>query len=150
MDGANKYQIAKIRKGDKAYTYYTTTSTSFTDKNVTTANAYYYQVRAMYATEKNGTAYGAWSSTKSVVTLAQATVSLANKSNGIRAAWGAVKGAQRYAVYYKAAEDSKWTVTSTYKHILPHSERKIRQLSTLFRFAPSQAMSAEHTQRLRV
>ncbi len=119
VDGANKYQIAKIRKGDKAYTYYTTTSTSFTDKNVTTANAYYYQVRAMYATEKNGTAYGAWSSTKSVVTLAQATVSLANKSNGIRAAWGAVKGAQRYAVYYKAAEDSKWTVTSTYNTYYP-------------------------------
>ena len=119
VDGANKYQIAKIRKGDKAYTYYTTTSTSFTDKNVTTANAYYYQVRAMYATEKNGTAYGAWSSTKSVVTLAQATVSLANKSNGIRAAWGAVKGAQRYAVYYKAADDSKWTVTSTYNTYYP-------------------------------
>ena len=119
VDGANKYQIAKIRKGDKAYTYYTTTSTSFTDKNVTTANAYYYQVRAMYATEKNGTAYGAWSSTKSVVTLAQATVSLANKSNGIRAAWGAVKGAQRYAVYYKTADDSKWTVTSTYNTYYP-------------------------------
>ena len=113
VDGANKYQIAKIRKGDKAYTYYTTTSTSFTDKNVTTANAYYYQVRAMYATEKNGTAYGAWSTTKSVVTLAQASVSLANKSNGIRAAWGAVKGAQRYAVYYKAVEDPKWTTAST-------------------------------------
>ena len=119
VKGANKYQIAKIRKGDKAYTYYTTTSTTFTDKNVATANAYYYQVRAMYATEKNGTAYGAWSSTKSVVTLAQATVSLANKSNGIRAAWGAVKGAQRYAVYYKAAEDSKWTVTSTYNTYYP-------------------------------
>ena len=120
VNGANKYQIAKIRKGDKAYTYYTTTSTSFTDKNVvTTANAYYYQVRAMSATEKNGTAPGAWSSTKSVVTLAQATVSLANKSNGIRAAWGAVKGAQRYAVYYKAAEDSKWTVASTYNTYYP-------------------------------
>ena len=112
-DGANKYQIAKLKSGDKAYTYYTTASTSFTDKNVTTANAYYYQVRAMYATEKNGTAYGAWSSVKSAVTLSQATVSLANKSNGIRAAWGAVSGAKRYAVYYKAAEDSKWTTAST-------------------------------------
>ncbi len=111
--GANKYQIAKIKSGDKSYTYYTTTATTFTDRNITTANAYYYQVRAMYATEKNGTAYGAWSSTKSVATLAQASVSLSNKSNGIRAEWGAVSGAERYAVYYKAAEDSNWTTAST-------------------------------------
>ena len=111
--GANKYQIAKIKSGDKSYTYYTTTATTFTDRNITNANAYYYQVRAMYATEKNGTAYGAWSSTKSVATLAQASVSLSNKSNGIRAEWGAVSGAERYAVYYKAAEDSNWTTAST-------------------------------------
>ena len=113
LDGANKFQIAKKKSGDKAYTYYITATNVFQDIDVATANTYYYQVRAMYITEKNGVAYGAWSSTKSAVTLAQATVSLANKSNGIRAAWGAVKGAKRYAVYYKAAEDSKWTTAST-------------------------------------
>ena len=111
--GANKYQIAKKKSGDKAYTYYTTTATSYTDKNIVSANTYYYQVRAMYATEKNGTAYGAWSSTKSVGTLAQTNVSLANKSNGIRAQWNAVNGATSYAVYFKSAEDAAWSTAST-------------------------------------
>ena len=57
--GANKYQIAKKKSGDKAYTYYTTTATSYTDKNIVNANTYYYQARAMYATAQNDTAYGA-------------------------------------------------------------------------------------------
>ena len=111
--GANKYQIAKKRIGDSSYTYYTTTATSYTDKNIVNANTYCYQVRAMYATEKNGTAYGAWSASKSVVTLAQTNVSLANKSNGIRAQWNAVGGAKRYAVYFKSAEDAAWSTAST-------------------------------------
>ena len=111
--GANKYQIAKKRIGDSSYTYYTTTATTYTDKNVVNANTYCYQVRAMYATEKNGTAYGAWSASKSVVTLAQTNVSLANKSNGIRAQWNAVGGAKRYAVYFKSAEDAAWSTAST-------------------------------------
>lgn len=113
VGGANKYQIAKKRSVDSSYTYYTTTSTTFTDKNVSIANTYRYQVRAMYATDQNGTAYGAWSSTKSVVTLATANVSLANKSNGIRASWNAVSGASRYAVYYRSSDDTKWSTAST-------------------------------------
>ncbi len=111
--GANRYQIAKKKSGDKSYAYYTTASAAFADTNVVTANTYCYQVRAVYTTEKNGTAYGAWSSTKTVVTLAQTSVSLANKSNGIRAQWNAVGGAARYAVYYKSADDTKWSTAST-------------------------------------
>lgn len=111
--GANKYQIAKKKSGDKSYTYYTTTSNMFADNSVVKTNTYYYQVRALYATANNGTAYGVWSPAYSVVTLAQTKVSLANKSNGIRAQWSAVSGASRYAVYYKTAEDTKWTTAST-------------------------------------
>ena len=112
VGGANKYQIAKKKSGDKAFTYFTTTSNTFTDKNVVKANTYYYQVRAVYATADNGTAYGAWSPVSSVVTLAQTNASLANKSNGIRAQWNAVNGAARYAVYYRSSDDTKWTTAS--------------------------------------
>ena len=119
VGGANKYQIAKKKSGDKAFTYFTTTSNTFTDKNVVKANTYYYQVRAVYATADNGTAYGAWSPVSSVVTLAQTNASLANKSNGIRAQWNAVNGAARYAVYYRSSDDTKWTTASTTNTFYP-------------------------------
>ena len=61
--GANKYQIAKLKKGDPAYEYIYTTDNSYIDKAVTGSKDFYsYQVRAMYETENDGTAYGAWSS----------------------------------------------------------------------------------------
>ena len=111
--GANKYQIAKKRIGDSSYTYYTTTATSYTDKNVVNANTYCYQVRAMYATEKNGTAYGAWSASKSVPTLVAPTVTLSNKSNGIRVTWNSIRGAIRYIVYFKKSIDKNWSSAIT-------------------------------------
>lgn len=119
VSGANKYQIAKKKSGDKSFTYYTTTSNNFTDNSVVKANTYYYQVRAIYATANNGTAYGAWSPAYSVVTLAQTNVLLSNKSNGIRAQWNAVSGAARYAVYYKSSDDTKWSTASTTNTFYP-------------------------------
>ena len=79
VDGANQYQIARKKTGDQAYTYYTTTETGFAEQNVTAGTTYTYQVRAMYKTEKNGTAYGAWSSSKSVVTIEKPELRLSNK-----------------------------------------------------------------------
>lgn len=124
VEGANKYQIAKLKAGDKAFTYYTTTSNTFTDKNVLNTNTYHYQVRAMYATEKNGTAYGAWSAVKSIVTLTQPVVTLTNKSNGIRAEWKAVKGALRYLVYFKEASAPAWSYVSVTNTFYPITKVK--------------------------
>ena len=84
VDGANQYQIARKKTGDKAYTYYTTAKTAFTEQNVTAGTTYTYQVRAMYKTEKNGTAYGEWSSSKSVVTIEKPELRLSNEKNGVR------------------------------------------------------------------
>ena len=113
VGGANKYQIAKKKTGDTSYTYYTTTSTSFEDDDVLTAYTYYYQVRAMYATENNGTAYGAWSAKKSTVTLTRTNISLSNKSNGIRAQWNAVNGASGYDVFFRSSPDAEWSSAHT-------------------------------------
>ena len=89
VDGANQYQIARKKTGDQAYTYYTTTETGFAEQNVTAGTTYTYQVRAMYKTEKNGTAYGAWSSSKSVVTIEKPELRLSNEKNGVRLEWNA-------------------------------------------------------------
>ena len=113
VPGANKYQIARLKSGDKAYTYFYTTSTTFTEKNVVGGIAYTYQVRAMYQTANSGTSYGAWSASKSVPTLVAPTVTLANKSNGIRVTWNSIRGAKKYIVYYKKSTDKNWSSAST-------------------------------------
>lgn len=113
VPGANKYQIARLKSGDKSYTYFYTTSTTLTEKNAIGGIAYTYQVRAMYQTSNSGTAYGAWSSTKSVPTLVAPTVTLSNKSNGIRVTWNSIRGAVRYIVYYKKSTDKNWSSAVT-------------------------------------
>lgn len=113
VNGANKYQIARLKKGDNAFTYFTTTGTSLTEKNAAGGTAYTYQVRAMYQTTNNGTAYSAWSSGKTVKTLVKPTVKLSNKSNGIRVEWNSIRGTVKYKVYYKKASDNGWSSAET-------------------------------------
>lgn len=113
VPGANKYQIARLKSGDKAYTYFYSTTPSLIEKNAVGGIAYTYQVRAMYQTSNSGTAYGAWSSTKSVPTLVAPTVTLSNKSNGIRVTWNSIRGAIRYIVYYKKSTDKGWSSAVT-------------------------------------
>ena len=121
VNGANKFQIARLKAGESSFRYFTPTATSFSDNGVAAANTYYYQVRAMYVTAKNGTAYGAWSPVKSAVTITKPNVSLSNKYNGIRAEWKASGGASKYIVYFKTASAAKWssaTTANTYYPIL--------------------------------
>lgn len=113
VGGANKYQIARIKKGETSYTYFYTTGTSFTENNATGGTSYTYQVRAMYQTANNGTAYGAWSVGKSVVTLVAPTVKLQKYSSGFKATWNSIRGAVKYVVYYKKSTDSGWSSTET-------------------------------------
>ena len=120
VGGANQYQIARKKTGDTAYTYYTTADAGFSEQNITAGTTYTYQVRAMYKTEKNGTAYGAWSSSKSVVTIEKPELRLSNKKNGVRLEWNAAKGAVKYVVYYKKAGDKSWSSTTTANTYYPY------------------------------
>lgn len=120
VGGANKYQIARLKSGDKAYTYFTTTKNSFTESAVGGV-AYTYQVRAMYATSNSGTAYGAWSSAKSVATLVAPTVTLSNQANAVMVKWNAIKGTKKYIVYFKSANQSSWKTATTTNTSLPIS-----------------------------
>ena len=118
VGGANKYQIARLKSGDKAYTYFTTTNTSFSEY-ATGGVAYTYQVRAMYATANSGTAYGAWSSAKSVATLVAPTVTLSNQANAVMVKWNAIRGTTKYIVYFKSVEESAWKTATTTNTSLP-------------------------------
>lgn len=113
ISGANNYQVARIKKGESSYTYFYTSNTSLTERNATGGTSYTYQVRAMYQTANNGTAYGAWSAGKTVVTLVAPTVKLAKYSGGFKATWNSIRGTVKYVVYYKKSTDSGWSSTET-------------------------------------
>ena len=120
VGGANQYQIARKKTGDTAYTYYTTADAGFSEQNITAGTTYTYQVRAMYKTEKSGTAYGAWSSSKSVVTIEKPELRLSNKKNGVRLEWNAAEGAVKYTVFFKKAGDKSWSSTTTANTYYPY------------------------------
>lgn len=112
VGGANKYQIARKKSGDTSYTYFTTTSTSFKEY-ATGGIAYTYQVRAMYATQNNGTAYGAWSASKSVATLVAPTLTLSNQGKAVAAKWNSIRGTVKYNVFFKSASQKNWNMATT-------------------------------------
>lgn len=107
--GANLYQIARKTSADSTYTYYTTEQTSFTEMSIVPDITYTYQVRAAYATEHNGTAYGAWSASSSVSSSAKPELTVSNKTGGVEVSWEPVVGASRYTLYYKETGTADWS-----------------------------------------
>ena len=62
VSGANSYQLVKWDDKYHRWAYlYTGSATQYLDDNVWSGKTYKYQVRAMYVTKNNGTAYSAWS-----------------------------------------------------------------------------------------
>ena len=112
VSGANKYQIARKKSGDKGYSYFTTSSNSFKE-SATGGIAYTYQVRAMYATANSGTAYGAWSASKSVATLVAPTLTLSTQGKAVVAKWNSIRGAVKYTVFFKTSSAKKWNSATT-------------------------------------
>ena len=63
VNGANSYQLVKWDETYRRWSYiYTGSSTQYLDDYVWSGKTYKYQVRAMYVTKNNGTAYSSWSS----------------------------------------------------------------------------------------
>jgi hypothetical protein len=73
----------------------------------------------MYATQNSGTAYGAWSASKSVATLAAPTVTLSNQGKAVVAKWNSIRGAVKYNVYFKSESASKWSMATTTNTTIP-------------------------------
>ena len=108
VGGANRYRIARMRTGDEDYEYFYSDTNSFVDRNVYDGNTYRYQVRAMYTTPKNGTAYGWWSSSSSAKIAVWPNITPQNAADGIKTTWDPVKNTARYFVYCKKQSDSAW------------------------------------------
>ena len=109
VEGANRYMIARKTSVDSTYTYYTTEQTSFTEMSIAPDITYTYQVRTAYATEHNGTAYGAWSTSRSVSASAKPELTVSNKTGGVDVNWEPVAGATRYTLYYKETGTADWS-----------------------------------------
>ncbi len=102
--GADSYQIARKQTGQDGYDYITSTDPFLFDMAVKPGVTCTYQVRG-----RKGSTYGPWSYSRSVVTLNKPELTVSNKSNGIRAEWKAVPGANRYVIYYKSSTATQWS-----------------------------------------
>ena len=110
--GATGFQIAKIKLGDKKYSYIYvggSNTKSYNDKSIVSGTIYYYQVRSVYKSGKTKT-YGAWSNTKSITTLYRPTIigltCFDNKPLIID--WNRIKGVSHYKLAFKRSTDKAW------------------------------------------
>ena len=111
--GANGYAIAKKAVGDKNYTYFYTSSTTFDDRNIAAGTRYTYQVRPYYSNGKSA-AYAQWSGSKSITSLFKPTITNMNaNSSRLNINWNAIKGAKSYKVAFKRTYDSQWNYRTT-------------------------------------
>lgn len=113
VKGANKYQIARLKKGDKSFAYFYSNTTFFTERNAAGGTTYTYQVRPMYQTPNNGTAYGAWSVGKSVTTLVAPTAKLSKSSSGLTLSWNSIRGAKKYEIILMKGSASNYSEFET-------------------------------------
>lgn len=113
VKGANKYQIARIKKGYKTFDYFYSDTTSFVERNADGGTVYTYQVRPMYQTANNGTAYGAWSVGRSVTTLVAPTAKLSKSSSGLTLSWNSIRGAKKYEIILMKGSASNFSEFET-------------------------------------
>lgn len=114
VPGATGYQVARKKTGDKSYYYYNTSNNYWSNHSVSSGYSYVYQVRAY-----NGSTYGPWSASSSIVTMSVPNLTVSLKSNGIRTEWGTISGAKKYVVYYKKYGSSSWSSVTTTNRYYP-------------------------------
>ena len=106
VNGAAKYRV--YYKGSKGWTKMVdTTSTTYTDKSVSSGRNYTYTVRCISKDGKKFTS-GYDSKGKTVKYVAAPKISkLESVNGGVKISWGKVNGATKYRVYYKGSKG--WT-----------------------------------------
>ncbi len=108
---AVKYYVYRKASGDSSYTKVkTTTSTSWTDTDVTSGTKYTYKIKALLEDESTTSYSDTASRTFSAPTTISAT---SNTSSGIKVTWSSVSGAANYYVYRKASSESSYTKVQT-------------------------------------
>ena len=113
-EGADKYIIYRKADGANSWSNYTTVEgdlTSYTDTGVTSGSTYIYTIKA-----QNVSGYGSYDTAGlTTLYLAEPVVSVANANGGVNVKWNAVRGANGYIVYGRAAGDSAWIRLATVK-----------------------------------
>ena len=130
VKGANYYQLVKWNTANRRWdTVYNGSSVKFTDRSAKAGETYRYQVRAMYRTQKNGTAYSAWSNVDYPVYYPKITTSGSRKQyifgdylremQGLKKFYYEVSwrvrnntSSQRYEIRFKNADKVLKTVTA--------------------------------------
>ena len=114
ISGAEKFQVAYKKRGEKSFTTVYATKTAFELSKVPEGTSYTFKIRAQLVKD-GSTVSGAWSEEKKVVSLAvpAVTARLSSKSNGVYVSWRPVKGASGYSVYYKESTAEEWTTKTT-------------------------------------
>ena len=117
VSGAVKYNVFYRKYGTSSWTSVQTANNYYPLLNLTAGTGYQVQVQSIGANNVSGN----YSAVKTLIYVPQVkpTVTLANKSNGIRADWNKMTGATKYVVYYKKTGDSKWSSAETANNYYP-------------------------------
>ena len=118
IDGAVKYNVYRRGQGQSSFTYIgTTTSTTYTDKNVKSGQYYCYTVRAFNSIGKYSDYVYANTSTRKYMATPKLTT-IYNHQNGLAIKWNAVAGVTNgYRVYRRGAGQTTWTYLGTTKNL---------------------------------
>lgn len=114
--GATKYTVYYKKDSDSKWNVAETGNTYYPLLKLSAGIKYAVQVQPVFNGSK-----GLYSAVNRLVYIPQVkpSVTLSNKSNGIRAEWSSVAGADKYIVYYKKDSDSKWNSTETANNYYP-------------------------------
>lgn len=106
VKGATKYRI--FVKNGSSWKKLADTASTYTNKNVKAGQRYTYTVRALNAAGKYVSGYYTKGYTLAYLAAPKIT-KLEYIEGGVKVTWGAVKGAERYRVFYKDTYDTAWT-----------------------------------------
>ncbi|MCD7802223.1 MAG: hypothetical protein LUH09_04865, partial [Clostridiales bacterium] len=124
VTGATNYRVYRKVSGGSWQTLTTVSGStlSYTDTAVAdnSGTTYYYTVRAV-----SGSVLSSYETTKSIVRLAQPTVTLSNASTGVTVKWGAVTGATSYRIYRKTVSGSWQNLGSVSSSTLTYTDTAV-------------------------
>ena len=121
VKGALKYRVYYKSELDSGWSYTHTTGTSYSMLNTVPGRKYFMQIFPVGQSD----ILGPYSTAKSITfTTSQMsvkpTLTVSNKSNGIRAEWGKINGVTKYIVYYRKSTAKTWSSVSTTNNYYPY------------------------------
>lgn len=125
VNGATKYNLYIKAETDSNWKRATTSNTHYSISGTVVGRKYYLQVQPI----GSSSVAGPYSSVQSIVYSSAAmsvkpTVTVTNKSNGIRVEWNKINGATSYIVYYRSASASGWSSVTTTNTYYPYLSAK--------------------------